>query len=116
MRSPTATVALAAVETTAALYDEGLFAQYLAQRATLPEEWTRVTAVNSYSLTVTVDELTQLTDAIDALLRRYVRTIRQEPPPASEVVHVSLRAFLNPTSSPPQAGESAAPASPPEGR
>jgi hypothetical protein len=47
----------------------------------------------TYALRVTPDELTRLTEAIDALVRPSVGAIRPDAPPDARPVHVGLRAF-----------------------
>jgi DNA-binding MarR family transcriptional regulator len=47
---------------------------------------------------VTPGELTGLLERIDAMVRPYVRPIRTDAPEGSDVVRVSLRAFLDPDS------------------
>jgi len=49
-----------------------------------------------YALSVTADELEALLGRIDALIRPYVRPIRQDAPEDAGIVQVTLRAFLNP--------------------
>ena len=58
--------------------------------------WCRVSGASGYALAVTPDELEALMDGIEALVRPYVRPIRTDAPPDSEVVQLTLRAFLNP--------------------
>lgn len=59
----------------------------------LEPEWQRASGMNTYALSVNAAELADLTAAIDALLRPYVATIRQDAPPDARPVHASWRAF-----------------------
>jgi len=61
-----------------------------------PAEWADATGSHQYSLNLTPAELVGLLEAVDALIRPYVRPIRQGAPDGSAIVHMSLRAFLNP--------------------
>ncbi len=47
----------------------------------------------TYGLAVTADELRDLADAIDALIRPFISATRHDPPDGSEAVHVTLQAF-----------------------
>ncbi|WP_017982491.1 hypothetical protein [Amycolatopsis methanolica] len=50
-------------------------------------------AINTYALRVTPAELAAPTEAIDALVRPYVATIRTEAPEEAWPVHASWRAY-----------------------
>ncbi|RZQ63695.1 helix-turn-helix domain-containing protein [Amycolatopsis suaedae] len=72
--------------------------QLLAQRFfdsvdRLDERWREASALNSYSLRVTPEELTGLLERLDGLLRPYVTTVREDAPGEARPVHVSLGAF-----------------------
>jgi DNA-binding MarR family transcriptional regulator len=73
-----------------------LFDRYLDRREQVPDAWKDAAAVNSYALSVTPDELAALVEAVDRLIRPYVRPLRREPPEGSGTVNVTFRAFLNP--------------------
>ena len=47
----------------------------------------------TYGLAVTADELRDLTDAIDALVRPFIAATRADSPEDSEAVHVTVQAF-----------------------
>jgi predicted ArsR family transcriptional regulator len=79
----------------AAHVDE-LYQRYLASQDRLPAEWTDAAGANGYALNLTPDELRALTTALDDLIRPYVRPIRRDAPAGSAIVHLTLRAFLNP--------------------
>ncbi len=89
-------IAASAVAAVSAEHADELYRRYLARRALLPPGWTAVSGQNRYSLAIAPDELAALTEAIDALVRPYVRTIRRDAGPDAAVVHLLLRAVLNP--------------------
>lgn len=93
---PAAAVAATAVASVSAQHADALYQRYLARRDLLPDRWRQAAGDNGYSLQVTPEELHDLLDAVDGLLRPYVRPIRAEAPPGSAVVQVVLRAFVNP--------------------
>jgi hypothetical protein len=93
---PAARVAATVLESVSAQHTEALYQRYLARRDLLPDRWQHAAADNTYSLQVTPEELQHLLDAVDGLLRPYVRPIRTDAPQDSGVVQVTLRAFLNP--------------------
>jgi DNA-binding transcriptional ArsR family regulator len=67
--------------------------QYLRQAGTLPEEWQEAAEFASYGITVTADELSALTNAMDELIRPYITPVRADVPSGAERVHVTLHAF-----------------------
>jgi hypothetical protein len=77
-------------------HDSALYQRFSARRDLLPAEWADATGSHQYSLNLTPAELVGLLEAVDALIRPYVRPIRQGAPDGSAIVHMSLRAFLNP--------------------
>jgi predicted ArsR family transcriptional regulator len=89
-------IARNALAVMSAEHGEDLYRRYLARQELLPEEWTEVSGTSSYSLELTPEELRELAADLDQLIRPYVRSIRDDAPAGSAVVHVSLRAFLNP--------------------
>ncbi|MBA2553160.1 MAG: helix-turn-helix transcriptional regulator [Geodermatophilaceae bacterium] len=93
---PAAKVAAAALAVMSTQHADELFGRYMARRELLPEEWTEASGASSYALQLTPVELQALIGAVDALIRPYVRPIRSDAPESSAVVHVTLRAFLNP--------------------
>jgi DNA-binding transcriptional ArsR family regulator len=93
---PAARVARTALAGTAAQYADALFHRYLARQELLPSEWTAASDTAGYALELTPDELRRLLAAVDALVRPYVRPARTDAPAGSAVVHVTLRAFLDP--------------------
>jgi DNA-binding transcriptional ArsR family regulator len=100
-------IAAAAVTAVSAEHADELFRRHLARRDLLPPEWQAVSGQNRYSLAIAPDELAALTKAIDELVRPYIRTVRQDAGPDAAVVHLSLRAVLNPDLPVPDGGHSA---------
>lgn len=104
--TPAGKVAQRVIAAASDAHDSELFQRFSARRDLLPEEWTDAAGSHQYSLKLTPEELTALVESVDALIRPYVRPIRREPPEGSQVVHVSLRAFLNPDVYEQDSGES----------
>ncbi len=74
--------------------DQQLTQRFLDHADEVPPEWRHAGALDSYALTVTPEELTELAAKVDALLRPYVTTIREDAPPEARTVHAAFRAFL----------------------
>lgn len=74
--------------------DQQLTQRFLDHNDEIPPEWREAGALDSYALKVTPDELTELAAKVDALLRPYVTTIRDDAPPEARTVHAAFRAFL----------------------
>lgn len=91
---PAAKIARTALAAVSAQHVDEAFARYLAVHEDLPEEWTEVSGASGYALELTASELRSLLAAVDELIRPFVRPIRTDAPDGSEVVHVTLRAFL----------------------
>ncbi len=77
-------------------HDSDLYQRFAARRDLLPEEWAEASGSHQYSLNLTPAELIGLVGAVDALIRPYVRPIRRDAPEDAAIVHLSMRAFLNP--------------------
>ena len=67
--------------------------RYVNQADTLDAAWQDAAAFATYGLAVTADELRDLTEAIDALVRPFIAATRADRPADSEAVHVTLQAF-----------------------
>ena len=93
---PAAAVARTALAGMSAEYADDLYRRYLARQKDLPDAWTHAAGDYGYALSVTADELEALLGRLDALIRPYVRPIRQDAPEGAGTVQVTLRAFLNP--------------------
>ncbi|GHE82637.1 transcriptional regulator [Amycolatopsis deserti] len=78
----------------ARIAEDGLLGQrFLDTVGEFDREWQEASAINTYALRVTPAELAALTEAIDALVRPYVTTIRTDSPEEARPVHASWRAF-----------------------
>ncbi|MFD2417011.1 winged helix-turn-helix domain-containing protein [Amycolatopsis pigmentata] len=73
--------------------DDVLTQRFVDTLAELPDEWQSASTLNSYSLRVTAAELAELNEAIDAMSRPYVATIREDAPEDAKTVHANWRAF-----------------------
>jgi predicted ArsR family transcriptional regulator len=93
---PAAEVAQTALAGMSAHQVNELFNRYLDRQEQVPAAWRQAAAVNSYALSLTADELTSLVEAVDRLIRPYVRPLRPQAPEGSRTVNVTFRAFLNP--------------------
>ena len=93
---PAGAVAADALAQVSAAHDDALYGRYLAARPHLPKAWMRAGAANDYTLALTPTELDALAEQLDALIRPYVRPIRQDAPDDAQAVHLTLRAFLDP--------------------
>ncbi|GAB2782157.1 ArsR/SmtB family transcription factor [Amycolatopsis magusensis] len=90
---PSARSAQLAVFGTRLREEEELTQRYLDTAERSEPEWLDASSINFYGLRVTAAELADLVTAVDALIRPYVGTIRQDAPADARPVHVSLRAF-----------------------
>ncbi len=73
--------------------DQRLARDYLAARESAPPEWRAADAYAAYTLRATPQELSELVDQLDALIRPLIAATRDDAPPAAELVHVGLQAF-----------------------
>lgn len=73
--------------------DQRLARGYLAGRASAPPQWRAADAYAAYTLRATPQELSELVDRLDALIRPLIAATRDDAPPAAELVHVGLQAF-----------------------
>ena len=69
---------------------------YLRHEDELPEPWRHSTEFNTYGLLVTAEELHELAERLDALIRPYLAPTRDDAPDEARPVHVFLSAFLRP--------------------
>ncbi len=67
--------------------------RYVNQADTLEAAWQDAAGFATYGLAVTADELSDLIEAIDALLRPFIAATRADRPTDSEAVHVTVQAF-----------------------
>lgn len=73
--------------------DQRLARDYLAGRDSAPPHWRAADAYAAYTLRATPQELSELVDQLDALIRPLIAATRDDAPPAAELVHVGLQAF-----------------------
>jgi DNA-binding transcriptional ArsR family regulator len=73
--------------------DQRLLLDYVARRDAVDERWRHVDMYNSYTLRATPEELRELGDRLDALIRPYIAATREEAPDGADLVHVNLTAF-----------------------
>jgi hypothetical protein len=76
--------------------DEELALEARRRHPSQPEPWRAAEAFHDYALRVTAEELGQLTEQIDDLLRPYIGLSRAHPPEATAAVRVRLQAFIDP--------------------
>jgi DNA-binding transcriptional ArsR family regulator len=69
---------------------------FLRRADTLDPAWLNAVALSRFSLLLTAAELTELTAALDALIRPYIGLTRADPPAAARPVHLDLKAFPEP--------------------
>lgn len=68
--------------------------RFLNSYGDLPRPWQEAMALNDYALLATSRELCELIEAVDALVRPFVRANRGDAPPGAAPVHLGLRTFL----------------------
>lgn len=73
-----------------------LFRSYLDHERELSAPWRRAAALSGYGLLLTADELADLTERLDAVIRPYISATRPEVPEHAALVHLSLQAFRHP--------------------
>ncbi|MBP2326123.1 DNA-binding transcriptional ArsR family regulator [Kibdelosporangium banguiense] len=73
--------------------DQLLTQRFVDSIEVLEPEWQHVSGMNTYALKVTAAELEELSAAIDALIRPFVATIREDAPADARPVHASWRGF-----------------------
>ena len=73
--------------------DHSLAREYLRGQQDVPEQWRRVDAHSSYGLALSPDELADVLQRIDDIVRPYIQATRRDAPGDAEHVHVSLTAF-----------------------
>jgi DNA-binding transcriptional ArsR family regulator len=90
---PAMQAAQLAVLGTSVANDQLLTQRFVDSMRQLDPEWQKASGLGTYSLKVTAAELAELTAAIDALIRPYVATIRDDAPADARPVHASWRGF-----------------------
>jgi DNA-binding transcriptional ArsR family regulator len=76
--------------------DQRLSREYLAARARVPKAWRDADAFATYTLRVSPDELRELVDGLDELIRPFIAATRDAEPADAETVHVGVQAFPRP--------------------
>lgn len=91
---PATRAAQLAVFGTALGEEQKLTQRFLERVDELDASWRRAGTINTYTLSLTADELAELADKVDELLRPYASTIREDAPPDAKPVYAGFRAFL----------------------
>jgi DNA-binding transcriptional ArsR family regulator len=76
--------------------EAALVRRAVAQRDQQPVQWREASLLHGYALRVTPDELRELGEQLDALIRPYLAPTRIEPPADSDIVALHLNAFRHP--------------------
>jgi hypothetical protein len=80
--------------------DRALAQEFMHRAGDLPAHWRDASNFSRYSLAATPQELAELVQRIDELVRPFIGLTRDNPPAAARAVHLSLYAFLNPGTAP----------------
>jgi DNA-binding transcriptional ArsR family regulator len=73
--------------------DHRLVRSFLARRGQLDAEWDAAAGLNAYTLRLTPDELTDLEQRLDAVIRPYIAATRRDAPADAALVHLGVRGF-----------------------
>jgi len=73
--------------------DQQLTRDYLARRDRIPARWRAADAHATYTLRMTPQELIDLGQQLDALIRPYLAATREDRPDTSALVHLGVHAF-----------------------
>jgi DNA-binding transcriptional ArsR family regulator len=65
-------------------------------RDSVPQAWREASILSGYALRITPEELRELGERLDALIRPYIGLTREDAPAGSAVVALNLNAFLHP--------------------
>jgi DNA-binding transcriptional ArsR family regulator len=76
--------------------DQRLSREYLAQRGGVAQVWRDADAFASYTLRVTPEELGDLVQKLDDLIRPLIANARDDEPHDAETVHLGVQAFPRP--------------------
>ncbi|WP_348788398.1 helix-turn-helix domain-containing protein [Leifsonia sp. NPDC080035] len=68
----------------------------IAQRDDLPPAWRDASILSAYALRIAPDELRELGERLDALIRPYIALTREDAPADADVVALHLNAFRHP--------------------
>jgi DNA-binding transcriptional ArsR family regulator len=72
----------------------------IAQRDSIPPEWREASILSGYALRIAPEELRELGERLDALIRPYIALTRSDAPDDSAVVMLNLNAFRHPDEQP----------------
>lgn len=73
--------------------DQRLARDYLANRGRMPKAWQEASTYSNYTLRTTPDELRELVERLDELIRPYIAATRDDASSEAELVHLGLQAF-----------------------
>jgi DNA-binding transcriptional ArsR family regulator len=73
--------------------DQRLVREYLTRREKVPARWRDADQSGTYVLRLTPDELRDLGDRIDALIRPYISATREDAPTGAAQVHFAFHGF-----------------------
>jgi DNA-binding transcriptional ArsR family regulator len=73
--------------------DQRMVRGYLARRDEVPARWRKSDAYSTYTLQLSPQELRDLTQQLDALIRPYIAATREGAPRGAALVHLGLQAF-----------------------
>jgi DNA-binding transcriptional ArsR family regulator len=73
--------------------DQRLTREYLTHRDRIPAAWREVDEYAAYMLRLTPDELRDLVERLDELIRPLIAATRENAPSGAELVHLGLQAF-----------------------
>jgi DNA-binding transcriptional ArsR family regulator len=73
--------------------DQRLLRDYLARRDRVARRWRAADGYSTYTLRMTPAELSELGEALDALIRPYLAATREDTPRGTDLVHLGLHAF-----------------------
>ncbi|MET7419004.1 helix-turn-helix domain-containing protein [Dactylosporangium sp. NPDC005555] len=90
--------------------DQRLVRGWMERRDRAPAQWRDADHYGLYTLRLTPDELRELGDRIDALVRPYIAATRDDAPAGAEAVHLGFHGF--PISTDEEAPDATAPAAP----
>jgi|SRR5215211_2456297 len=73
---------------------------YLELESRVAKPWRDAVGVNTYSLRLTAEELSELVQTLDAAIRPYIGLTRADPPESAQPVHLDFKAFPRPEALP----------------
>jgi predicted transcriptional regulator len=75
---------------------------YLTHRDRVPQRWREADSHGTYTLRMTPEELNDLGERLDALIRPFLAATRADQPTGTELVHLGLHAFPTDSAAPPK--------------